>query len=114
MNAFIFEKNQDKGITHTTSKSKKFISVGDYECVKFDANSGINYGFFASPLEDEKKDVRIGILRLIIKASSKSKEFAIKSFKYIIELLNDEDDDVRYETILCLEKLIEIFKFIEV
>ena len=43
-----------------------------------------------------------------------NKEFAIKSFKYTIELVNDEEDEVRFTTIKCLEILIKNFKIIDV
>lgn len=114
-NAYVFEKDLAKKTFHP-HHNKKFISVGDYELIKFDSNSGINYGFFASPLEDEQKEIKIGVLDLIGKIGTKNeyKELAMKSFKYIIELVNDEEDEVRYKTIECLEVLIKNFKKIDV
>ena len=124
MNAYVFEKNLTKkvsgnitstsGSTNLTLNGKKIISVGDYELGKFDLSAGMNYGFFASGLEDERKEVKLGVLSLIKKIGKKYKEFSIKSFKYIIELLNDEEDEVRYETIECMEVLLTNFKYVEV
>jgi hypothetical protein len=66
LNAYIFEKELAKNFQSTGSGSKKkFVSVGDYELAKYDTNSGMNYGFFASVLEEEKKEVKI-ILTLLL------------------------------------------------
>jgi len=43
-----------------------------------------------------------------------NKEFSIISFKYIIELVNDEEDEVRHETVKTMEELIKNFKSVEV
>jgi hypothetical protein len=116
LNAYVFEKTLVKmSSTQQVGAKKKFVSVGDYELAKFDTNLGMNYGFFASALEEQKKEIKIETLKLISKigADCENKEFAKKSFKYTIELVNDEEDEVRYETIKCLEKLICNFKIIE-
>jgi hypothetical protein len=117
MNAYVFEKELIAKVPQQNlNQKKKFVSVGDYELAKFDSSMGINYGFFASVLEEEKKEIKINTLKIIsvIGAKETYKEFAIKSFRYIIELVNDEEDEVRYETVKTLEDLITNFKSIEV
>jgi hypothetical protein len=51
--------------------------------------------------------VKISTLNLISKIGNeeKYKKFANKSFKYIIELINDEEDEVRFHTVKCLQSL---------
>jgi len=116
MNAYVFEKELIAKAPSQSTHKKKFVSVGDYELAKFDSSMGINYGFFASVLEEEMKEIKINTLKIIsvIGAKEINREFAIKSFKYIIELVNDEEDEVRYETVKTLEFLIGNFKSIEV
>jgi hypothetical protein len=60
--------------------------------------------------------IKIKTLDLIgrIGMKEKYKEFAIKSFQYIIELVNDEEDEVRYKTVETLIRLIKNFKKIDV
>ena len=58
MNAYVFEKELIQKVHQQNfNPRKKFVSVGDYELAKFDNNMGINFGFFASVLEEEKKEV---------------------------------------------------------
>jgi hypothetical protein len=113
MNAYYFEKELAKAFNPIKSK---LVSIGDYEMTKFDSDLATNFGFFAAALEEEKKMIKILTLNLISKigASSQMKDFALISFKYVIELVNDEEDEVRYATIKCLESLIINFKKIEV
>jgi hypothetical protein len=113
MNAYVFEKELAKAFNPIKSK---LVSIGDYEMTKFDSELATNFGFFAAALEEEKKIIKILTLNLISKigASTQMKDFALISFKYVIELVNDEEDEVRYETIKCLESLIINFKKIEV
>jgi len=59
MNAYVFEKELIQKVHQQNfNPRKKFVSVGDYELAKFDNNMGINYGFFAAVLEEEKKEVK--------------------------------------------------------
>jgi hypothetical protein len=53
LNCFTFEKNLAKA----DDKRKKFVSVCDYEIVDNATNLGMNYGFFASSLDNEDKGV---------------------------------------------------------
>jgi hypothetical protein len=110
-NAYIFEKDLAKSFTVSGSK---LVSVGDYEMKDDDRIS--SFGFFAAALEEEKKEIKIETLNLISKlgAIESNKEFSIKSFKYIVELINDEEDDVRFATIKSLEILIKNFLYIDV
>jgi hypothetical protein len=96
----------------TTGDSKKFISVGDYDLAKVDMN--VNFGFFASALEDEKKEIKIGTLNIIRIAGQQYENFARSSFKYISELINDEEDEVRYFTLTTMEELLKKFKYVGV
>lgn len=113
MNAYVFEKELAKAFKNVKTK---IVSMCDYELAKVDCETKQNYGFFAAALEEEKKEIKILALSLISKLGSfeRMKEFSIISFKYVIELVNDEEDEVRYETCKCLESLIKNFKIIEV
>lgn len=117
LNAYVFEKDLATRESRE-GRRKKFISVGDYEInlSKADTTSvNINYGFFAAALEEQKKEIKIACLKLIshIGSNPANKEFALKSFKYTIELVNDEEDEVRYESIKTLTTLICNFKKID-
>jgi hypothetical protein len=122
LTGYVFEKFNKKKLNNspssgvstisTTHDSKKFVSVGDYDISKIDIN--LNYGYFASALEDEQKEIKIGTLNLISIAGSNYENFAKLSFKYISELINDEEDEVRYFTVNTMEALIKKFKYIEV
>jgi hypothetical protein len=115
-NAYIFEKDLIKNfhLATGTHKTKKFVSQGDYEVSKVDSSIGVIYGFFATALDDEKKEIKIECLKLIKLIGKKYKLFAETSFKYIVEMINDEEDEVRYETVFCLEDLISNFKELDV
>jgi hypothetical protein len=117
MNAYVFEKDMAKSFSNVgESKRNKLVSIGDYELTKYESDFSSNFGFFAAPLEEEKKEIKNETMNLIacIGEKAKNKEFAIKSFKYTIELVNDEEDEVRFTTLRCLEKLIKNFKYIDV
>jgi hypothetical protein len=86
--------------------------VGDYDLAKVDIN--VNFGYFANALEDEKKEIKIGTLNIIRNAGLKYTDFARTSFKYISELINDEEDEVRYYTLATMEALLKKFQYIEV
>lgn len=62
-----------------------------------------NYGIFAYVLE-EKKEIKIQTLKLISNHIDIIK--TEKYFDFIIELINDEEDEVRFATIDCLFVLI--------
>jgi hypothetical protein len=53
----------------------------------------------------------LNVIKIIAR---KYKTFAETSFKYIVEMINDEEDEVRFETILCLEDLISQFNILDV
>lgn len=57
INAYVFEKKSYRAFQQ--NPKKKFVSIGDYELLKFDETSGVNFGFFASALEEENKGVNI-------------------------------------------------------
>lgn len=117
INAYIFEKDMAKSFSILgESKRNKLVSVGDYDFTKYENDLGSNFGFFAAPLEEEKKEIKNETLNLIASVGENFnyRDFAIKSFKYTIELVNDEEDEVRFTTLRCLEKLIKNFKYIDV
>ena len=61
------------------------------------------FGLFLYSLE-ESKEIKIKTLKLITKYHKEIK--AQDYFEYLLELINDEENEVRYEAINCLETLI--------
>lgn len=62
-----------------------------------------NYGIFACALE-EKKEIKLKTLQLI--SQYKDKIHTEKHFDFILELINDEEEEVRNASVDCLESLI--------
>ena len=62
-----------------------------------------NFGIFACALE-ENKEIKIKTLKLVSQYSEKIK--TEKHFDFILELINDEEDEVRMAAVDCLEGLI--------
>ena len=84
--------------------------------LKIDATTGILYGFFANALDDDKKEVKICCLKTILNYGSSSSfyQFSKISFVYIQEMINDEEEEVRFEAMRCLDILLSNFKSLEV
>ena len=61
------------------------------------------FGLFLYSLE-ESKEIKIKTLKLISKYHKEIQ--AQNNFEYLLELINDEENEVRYEAINCLEVLI--------
>ena len=125
-NAYSFEKNLiSLSSTHIKSKTKtigtknskhfnkhkKINSNCDYQ-LKFENDLGSYYGFFASALDDERRIIKKKTLSLITKIIliRKFDLFAKKSFSYIIELIHDEEEDVRIHTVKCLKDILSVYK----
>ena len=69
----------------------------------FSSINDTTFGLFLYSLE-ESKEIKIKTLKLI---SKYHKEIQAKNnFEYLLELINDEENEVRYEAINCLEALI--------
>ena len=69
----------------------------------FSSINDTTFGLFLYSLE-ETKEIKIKTLKLI---SKYHKEIQAKNnFEYLLELINDEENEVRYEAINCLEELI--------
>ena len=69
----------------------------------FSSINDTTFGLFLYSLE-ESKEIKIKTLKLI---SKYHKEIQAKNnFEYLLELINDEENEVRYEAINCLETII--------
>lgn len=66
-----------------------------------------NYGIFACALE-ENKEIKIKTLQLV--SHYKDKIHTEKHFDFILELINDEEEEVRNASVDCLESLIPKIK----
>lgn len=111
-NAYSFEKNMVNKVKNKTRK--KLQSECDYY-IKFESDLGSHYGFFALALDDERKLIRNKILDLIGNIASQKTFtfFAKKTFHYVIELLNDEEESIRVQTIKCLAKVVDNLNIVE-
>ena len=69
----------------------------------FSSINDTTFGLFLYSLE-ETKEIKIKTLKLITKYHKEIK--AQNNFEYLLELINDEENEVRYEAINCLETLI--------
>lgn len=69
----------------------------------FSSINNTTFGLFLYSLE-ESKEIKIKTLKLISKYHEKIQ--AQNNFEYLLELINDEENEVRYEAINCLETLI--------
>ena len=69
----------------------------------FSSINDTTFGLFLYSLE-ESKEIKIKTLKLISKYHKEIK--AQNNFEYLLELINDEENEVRYEAINCLETLI--------
>ena len=69
----------------------------------FSSINNTTFGLFLYSLE-ETKEIKIKTLKLISKYHKEIK--AQNNFEYLLELINDEENEVRYEAINCLENLI--------
>ena len=69
----------------------------------FSSINDTTFGLFLYSLE-ESKEIKIKTLKLISKYHKEIK--AQNNFKYLLELINDEENEVRYEAVNCLETLI--------
>jgi hypothetical protein len=63
-----------------------------------------SYGFFACALEEEK-DIKIKVLKIVSTYIDKIQSHL--HFDFILELIHDEEDDVRFAAVDCLDVLIE-------
>lgn len=70
---------------------------------KFSKNNEPTFGLFLYSLE-ESKEIKIKTLKLISKYHKEIQ--AENKFDYLLELINDEENEVRNEAINCLETLI--------
>ena len=70
---------------------------------EFSSINDTTFGLFLYSLE-ESKEIKIKTLKLISKYHKEIK--AQNNFEYLLELINDEENEVRYEAINCLETLI--------
>ena len=70
---------------------------------KFSSINKTEFGLFLYSLE-ETKEIKIKTLKLISKYHKKIQ--AQNNFEILLELINDEENEVRYEAIDCLETLI--------
>ena len=69
----------------------------------FSSINDTTFGLFLYSLE-ESKEIKIKTLKLISKYHKEIQ--AQNNFEYLLELINDEENEVRYEAINCLETLI--------
>ena len=69
----------------------------------FSSINDATFGLFLYSLE-ESKEIKIKTLKLISKYHKEIK--AQNNFEYLLELINDEENEVRYEAINCLDTLI--------
>ena len=69
----------------------------------FSSINDTTFGLFLYSLE-ESKEIKIKTLKLISKYHKEIK--AQNHFEYLLELINDEENEVRYEAVNCLETLI--------
>ena len=69
----------------------------------FSSINDTTFGLFLYSLE-ESKEIKIKTLKLISKYHKEIK--AQNNFEYLLELINDEENEVRYEAVNCLETLI--------
>ena len=69
----------------------------------FSSDNVATFGLFLYSLE-ESKEIKIKTLKLISKYHKEIK--AQNNFEYLLELINDEENEVRYEAVNCLETLI--------
>ena len=69
----------------------------------FSSINDTTFGLFLYSLE-ESKEIKIKTLKLISKYHKEIK--AQNNFEYLLELINDEENEVRYEAINCLDTLI--------
>ena len=69
----------------------------------FSSINDTTFGLFLYSLE-ESKEIKIKTLKLISKYHKQIK--AQNNFEYLLELINDEENEVRYEAINCLDTLI--------
>ena len=69
----------------------------------FSSINDTTFGLFLYSLE-ETKEIKLKTLKLITKYHKEIK--AQNNFEYLLELINDEENEVRYEAINCLETLI--------
>ena len=69
----------------------------------FSSINDTTFGLFLYSLE-ETKEIKIKTLKLISKYHKEIQ--AQNNFEYLLELINDEENEVRYEAINCLETLI--------
>ena len=69
----------------------------------FSSINDTTFGLFLYSLE-ESKEIKIKTLKLISKYHKEIK--AKNNFEYLLELINDEENEVRYEAVNCLETLI--------
>lgn len=107
-------QNNTKQSKHFKPKSTiKLKSTGDYK-IKFENDLGSHYGFFASTLDDERKTVKKMSLKLISQIITERKFFlfAKKSFAYIIEIIHDEEEDVRISALKCLDSITKLIRVI--
>lgn len=109
LNAYIFEKNQQKmkssAIGTIGKKTSKHFKSNQ---IKFEKDLNSYFGFFASGLDDERgiiKKKTLSVITYIIK-KRKFLLFGKKSFNYIIELLYDDEESIRLHTVLCLKEII--------
>ena len=68
----------------------------------FSSINDTTFGLFLYSLE-ESKEIKIKTLKLISKYHKEIK--AQNNFEYLLELINDEENEVRYEAVNCLETL---------
>lgn len=73
----------------------------------FSKKNDTTFGLFLYSLE-ESKEIKIKTLKIISKHHEKLQ--AEKHFDYLLELINDEEKEVRYEAVNCLEVLIPYIK----
>ena len=69
----------------------------------FSSINDTTFGLFLYSLE-ESKEIKIKTLKLISKYHKEIQ--AQNNFEYLLELINDEENEVRYEAVNCLETLI--------
>jgi len=60
------------------------------------------------------KDVNRSAKDVIVKEFQHFQQFSKISFIYILEMINDEEEEVRFEAIQCLTTLLENFKSLDV
>lgn len=85
-------------------------SAFDYK-IKFETNLGGHFGFFTAALDDERKEIKRLSLQAIANIATTNNYFlfAKKSFSFVLELINDEEEEVRVYALDCLNQLTNVY-----